>query len=148
MDFEIWHIWFIATILFFLLEIFLPSFVAACIGVGTLAAGIIAFAGMNLEIQLLVFALSTLLAVFLIRPFMLKYAHKRSDNTPTNVDAIIGRVGKVSETVGPNLHMGRVILDGDNWKAKSETGAEIQENAEVIVTKIESIILTVKPLSE
>ncbi|MFA8435746.1 MAG: NfeD family protein [Marinifilaceae bacterium] len=147
MDIEIWHIWFIGSIVFFILEIFLPSFVAVCLGAGALIAGIAAFVGMEIETQLLVFSIVTVVSVFLIRPLMLKFARKRSDTISTNAEGMIGRKGIVCEAIGPKPHSGRVSIDGDNWKAISETGELIQMNTEVMVTQIDSIIITVKPIS-
>lgn len=148
MDIEIWHIWFISTILLFILEIFLPTFVAACIGLGTLVAGIMAYFGLGLEAQLLGFSVATLVSLFLIRPAMLKVAKRRSTQVSTNMDALIGRTGVVSEKIEPWSQTGRVIIDGDSWKAKSLQSNAIEKDTIVTVTKIESIILTVKPLND
>lgn len=63
----------------------------------------------------------------------------------SNADAIIGRAGRVSETIVAG-HFGRVAIDGDDWKAQaSTTPADIPAGALVKVTGRESIIIDVVP---
>jgi membrane protein implicated in regulation of membrane protease activity len=92
-----------------------------------------------------VFALFTLISLFLVRPFALRYLHKNDDPRPSNADALIGRKGRVVEAI-PADGFGRVAIDGDVWKAVSATGTEIPRGANVIVKSMESITVTVEEI--
>ena len=59
-----------------------------------------------------------------------------------NADAIIGRIGRVSETITAG-HFGRVAIDGDDWKAHSDETDPIEKGMKVRVLSRDSIIISV-----
>ena len=63
----------------------------------------------------------------------------------SNIDALIGRVGTVIETIEPN-ESGYVKVDGDEWKAVSNSTESISKGQKVEIISRESIIVTVKPV--
>jgi len=146
MEFDVWHYWVIAGVVFMIIEIFTPSFIAACIGIGAFFAGLAAGLGLDIKWQIVFFAGATLISFFTVRPLMLKYAFKRSEGIQTNVDNMIGKRGTVTERIDHSANTGRVKIDGDDWKAESENNAIIEEGTKVEVTNIESIVITVKPI--
>jgi membrane protein implicated in regulation of membrane protease activity len=147
MEIETWHIWIIIAILLFIVEIFAPTFIAACFAIGCLTAGIFSYFDYGIKIQLISFSIGTLITFFGVRPFMLKYAHRKSDKVKTNVQALIGKIGKVSVTIDNSKNEGRVIVEGDDWKAESENNEIIKSGAKVKILKVDSTILFVKPLN-
>ncbi|MFV0592274.1 MAG: NfeD family protein [Draconibacterium sp.] len=147
MEFELWHIWLLAALLFFIMEIFVPSFVLVNFGVGALIGSMVAGMDGSLEWQIVLFSAATLLSFFLVRPFMRKIAYKRSDDTKTNIDAMIGRFATVSEEISNENNRGRVSLDGDNWKARSLGNDVISAGSVVEIVQLNSIVLTVKEIN-
>ena len=142
---ELWQIWTVAVIALVILEIFLPSFFAACLAFGALCAAIVAGLGLGLSWQFLFFAIGSILAFVFVRPVMLKYFMKNGkDEVKTGVDALIGRTGRVSEAIDPELNRGRVAIDGDDWRAMShdQTPIALGENVEIV--KVDSATLIVK----
>lgn len=139
-----WHLWIIGTILFAIIEIFTPGFLAGSIAVGTLLAGIGASLGAPLSLQIILFSAGVLGSFFLLRPFMLRYAHRKEHEVRTNGDALLGRTARVSVTIDNRRGEGRVMIDGDDWKAVSEHGTVIPAGEPVKITRIDSIVLTVK----
>tara|TARA_B100000780_G_C21011969_1_gene405295 strand:+ start:42 stop:473 length:432 start_codon:yes stop_codon:yes gene_type:complete len=137
-----WHLWMYIGIFLFILEVFTPGFILACIGVGSFAGALSAFFGFSMDIQLLVFSISTLISLFLIRPILYK---KSESKLKTNTEALIGRVGTVTEKIDC-FASGRVSIDGDQWKAISATTMLIEPLEKVIVTEINSTIITVKKI--
>ena len=75
---------------------------------------------------------------------MLKYGHKNS-KIKTNADALVGKVGRVVEVIDNNKSQGRVIVEGDNWRAETENNEIVKEGEKVEVVKVNSTILIVKP---
>lgn len=144
MEFEIWHIWLLAAVLLFMIEIFMTSFIAVCVGGGALVTGVGAYFGLNVTQQLLLFAVFTLLNLIFIRPFAKKFIFKAKDYVSTNADALLGKKATVVEAVDPNKITGRVEVDGDNWKAVSFDGKTISKGQIVTIVSYDSIVLTVK----
>ena len=140
-----WHWWMYIAVLFFIIEVFTPGFIVACLGLGSLVAAITAYMGYNMDAQFISFSVSTLISLFLIRPLLYKKGEKQ-DKIKTNTEALIGRVGSVSETIVNSSKSGRVLIDGDQWKALSYNNQIIELNAQVEVISIDSTIITVKKI--
>jgi membrane protein implicated in regulation of membrane protease activity len=144
MEFEIWHIWLLAAILLFMIEIFVTSFVAVCIGIGALVTGIGTYMGLNITQQFLVFAGITFLILFFIRPFAKKIIFGTKELVTSNADALLGKKATVVELIDENKLRGRVEIDGDSWKAVSFDGKPIFKGQIVTVVSYDSLILSVK----
>lgn len=140
-----WHWWMYIAVLFFIIEVFTPGFIVACLGLGSLVAAITAYMGYNMDAQFISFSVSTLISLFLIRPLLYKKGEEQ-DKIKTNTEALIGRVGSVSETIVNSSKSGRVLIDGDQWKALSYNNQIIELNAQVEVISIDSTIITVKKI--
>ena len=140
-----WHCWMYAAILLFILELFTPGFIVACLGIGSICASIIAYFGFDLDSQLICFALTTLLSLFVIRP-MLYNKDGAEDKIKTNDEALINRKVRVIEEINSTINSGRVSIDGDIWRAKSNENEIIEINSQVQVISINSTIVTVKKI--
>lgn len=73
---EPWHIWVIAGLLLWIIEIFTPGFVAGVFGTACLITAFFAWLGLSYLIQLLVFAIVTGAMTLGIRPIVLKHINK------------------------------------------------------------------------
>jgi len=140
-----WHWWMYAAILLFITEVFTPGFIVACLGLGAVTASVFAYLGYDIDMQFMAFSISTLISLFLIRPLLYKKG-QNEDKIKTNTDALIGRTGTVSETIDNKNNKGRVVIDGDQWKACSQNDEIIELNTQVEVTSINSTIITVKKI--
>lgn len=76
---------------------------------------------------------------------MLKRLEK-TNNVKTNVDGLIGKIGKISEKIDLTENTGRVHVDGDDWKAISSNNSIIEEGTVVEIIALESIVVTVRPI--
>ncbi|MDR0712416.1 MAG: NfeD family protein [Prevotellaceae bacterium] len=144
MSIGIWQLWLLAAVVFFILEMFTPSFFMACIAIGCTAGGLAALFGGEVVAQLLFFSLATLVAFVGVRPLALRYLYKKSETVRTNVDSLAGRSARVSERIDPATGQGRVVVDGDDWKAASENNTAIEKGEQVEIVKVDSVILVVK----
>lgn len=144
MELSLWHIWIIVGILLFIIEIFAPTFLAACVGIGCITAGIFSAIDCGIEIQLISFSFGTVIAFFGIRPFTGKYADK--EKVKTNVDALVNKIGKVTVAIDNSKNQGRIVIEGDDWRAESENNEIINVGDRVQISKINSTILIVKPI--
>ncbi len=144
MNLEVWHIWVIIALIFGIIEIFTPSFIAFSIAIGCLFAALGAGLEASFKIQLLLFSAGTAISFFGVRPFMLKFAHKKSNEVKTNVEALVGKTGRVIETVSNPLNTGRAVVEGDDWRVISEDDNPIDTGESIEVLKVDSTRLIVR----
>lgn len=140
---NVWLIWVLASIICLLLELTSGDLFILCFSIGALCSAVAAALGVGWVLQILVFAFFTLLSIFFVRPVALRWLHRNEDNRLSNADALMGRVGTVSETIEEGGY-GRVAIDGDDWKAVALDGQSIGQGERVTVVGRESIILTVE----
>ena len=142
-----WQIWLLIAAVFVVIEIFTSGFAVACFSVGCVFGAILAACDLSLTWQVVAFAIGTFLAFVLIRPVVMKYLDKKTNNghIKTNMDNIIGKTAVVTERIEEN-GFGRVKIDGDDWKAQTTDGVAVEVGEKVQIESYESIILTVKKL--
>ena len=143
----IWQIWLLIAAVFVVIEIFTAGFAVACFSVGCVFGAILAACDLSLTWQIVAFAVGTFLSFVFIRPFVMKYIDKKTNDyhVKTNLDNIIGKTAVVTERIEENGY-GRVKIDGDDWKAKTSDGIAAEVGEKVQIESYESIILTVKKL--
>lgn len=139
---ELYVIWLIAALVLVVVEMLTAGFAVICFAIGATAAAIVDLCGLSLNWQLAAMALFTMLAFVLVRPFVLRYLNRKKDEVPTNTDALIGRVGIVTEAIEPSTLAGRVAIDGDDWKAVASE--PIAKGERVRIVARESVIVTVE----
>ena len=143
----IWQIWLLIAAVFVVIEIFTSGFAVACFSVGCVFGAILAACDLSLTWQIVAFAIGTFLAFVFIRPFVMKYLDKKTNDSgvKTNMDNIIGKTAMVTERIEEGGY-GRVKIDGDDWKAQTSNGSAIEVGEKVKIESYESIILIVKKL--
>lgn len=143
----IWQIWLLIAALFVVIEIFTSGFAVACFSVGCVFGAILAACELSLTWQVVAFAIGTFLAFVVIRPIVMKFLDKKTNDNgvKTNMDSIIGKTAVVTEKIEEN-GFGRVKIDGDDWKAQTSDGSAVEVGTKVKIEAFESIILTVKKL--
>ena len=142
---HLWQLWAVVAVVCLILELTAGDFFIICFSIGAVFAAVTAVLGGGVYLQLLMFAIFTLISLFWVRPFAQRYLHKGEDNRVSNADALMGRQGRVVETVKAE-GFGRVQIDGDIWKAVTNEGADIPADANVRVVGRESTIITVEKL--
>ena len=141
---HLWQMWAIIAVVCLILELTAGDFFIFCFAIGAAGAAIDAgLLGNGIYIQLFSFAVVTLISLFYVRPFAKRYLRKGEDKRVSNADALLGRHGRVVETVKAG-GFGRVQIDGDIWKAVTTGDADIPEGSNVTVVSRESTIITVK----
>ena len=140
---HMWQVWAIIAVLCLILELSSGDFFIICFSIGAVFAVIGAAVGLNAYWQLAIFALFSLLSVLFVRPLALRYLHKNGPNKPSNADALLGRTGRVTEAIKSGSS-GYIQIDGDLWKAVSQTDIPVGSTVRVIGR--ESTIVTVETL--
>ena len=140
---HLWQAWALVALICLILELTNGDFFIMSFAIGAVCAAVASVFTDSLIAQILIFVVFSLLSLVFVRPKALKYLHKGEDTRLSNADALIGREGKVSEEI-PADGYGRILIDGDDWKACSADNQPVEKDAKVRVVKMESIIITVE----
>ena len=141
---HMWQVWAILSVVCLILELTAGDFFIICFSIGAVGAAIVAaLFSDSITVQILCFVVISLAALLYVRPAAKKWLHKGEDKRVSNADALLGRTGRVTEAIKAG-NSGYVQIDGDLWKAVSET--DIPEGTSVRVIGRESTIITVETL--
>jgi len=139
---EIWWIWMALAAILLIAEIFTAGFFLLWFSIGAAGAGILALLGVGRPGQLAVFILgSGILFVFGRR-----FAERVTEKQPPGVgaDRFIGQDGIVVEKIDNATNKGRIRIGQDDWRATSENGDVIPENALIKVVRVDGTRAIVK----
>lgn len=139
-----WWLWILGALVCGIVEVMSVSFVFLMFAIGALAAGIAGACGANLTIQVIVFIVVSIALLVILRPFLKGRIDRSSAYVPSNTDALIGKTGYVTETVGERH--GRIQFSGGEWSARTE-GPELPVGAEVRVDRIDGATAVVSALN-
>ena len=142
---HLWQMWAVIAVVCLILELMAGDFFIICFAIGALGAVLSALLSESFYLQLFAFAVFSMVALVYVRPFARRYLHKGEDPRVSNADALMGRQGRVVETVKAD-GFGRVQIDGDVWKAVTTEPADIPEGKNVRVVGRESTIITVETI--
>ncbi len=142
-----WTIWLIGAIVCGVIELLTQSVWTLCLSVGCVVALVACVFGVSLPVQLILLAAGVLVMFFLAHRYMNRLRKTASALEPqemsSNMDALIGRVGRVTDEIAPG-HLGRVQIDGDSWQARAHHESEsFSRGDQVKVLSYDSIIITV-----
>ncbi len=138
-----WQAWLVAALLLSVAEMVAPGFWLLSVAAGCLVAGVVSLVAPGVLVPVVSFAAGTLLSLVGVRPFLLTYLHPRSSAIKTNVDALAGKVGIVSERIDPGTGKGRVLVEGEDWRAASLMDTALEPGTRVMVVRVEGATLYV-----
>jgi membrane protein implicated in regulation of membrane protease activity len=144
-----WLWWVGAALVLALIEIVSLDLVLIMLAGGALAGGVANAAGAPLWLQLVVAAVTSVVLLVTLRPWLLRHLRDRVPLTETNAAAHVGRpavvVSEVSELGG------RVKLMGEVWSARLPddgvpgVGVVLPVGTEVLVVRIDGATAVVEP---
>lgn len=141
-----WQIWIVLAALLLVAEMFAPGFWLASVAVGCGAAGVAGLLPIGLLGQVLVFAATTVGSLFGLRPVLVRrFLHVRGMEVRTNMEALVGKSGVVTKRIDPVTRIGRVVVDGEDWRGTLlEGGGVIEPGTRVIVVQVDGSTLMVE----
>ncbi|WP_020522093.1 NfeD family protein [Catelliglobosispora koreensis] len=131
---EEWIGWLIAAAALIILELFTGTFVLLMIGAGALAGALVAIAGGELWLQVLVFGIVSALALWLVRPWI----NRRLERGRTELGLAVteGADAVVVERI--DRDHGMVKIEGELWRARPYDAEKIYEPGDrVRVVKVD-----------
>ena len=138
-------IWMVLMIGFLAMEASCPChLVSIWFAVGALVAAVAAWLNAEVWLQVILFLTVSCALLAAMFPLVKKYMKPRI--VKTNVDAVVGSRGYVTETVDNMDAVGQVKLGAMYWTARSEEGEPIAVGTLVQVTRIEGVKAFVTPV--
>ncbi len=144
-----YYLWFAAALIFFILEIVVPGFVLLWFGVGAAVTGLLVLLGVqSVGVQILVFVVVSIVFVALSRTIFKNIFMRKSPGAglKTNMDAMMEKVGVVTETIDGDRSAGRVLVEGQDWSALAEDNGIIREKTTITVKGFIGARLIVKAM--
>ena len=138
--------WFALMVVCLVMEANTVTLVSLWFAFGALVAMVASLLGAEIWLQAVLFFGISGLLLGLLAPIVRRYI--RPKIVRTNVDAMVGKRGYVTEDVNNLLPSGQVKLGGMPWTARSETGEEIPKDTLVEVVRIEGVKAFVKIVEE
>lgn len=137
-------VWFIIGLALFLLELVLPGFVIFFFGVGAWVTALLCLiANPGINLQAIVFAVTSVLSLVLLRKMIQKRFFYSKDELSKEVeDEFTGREAVATTDFGPG-HTGKVEFKGTSWKAESTDS--VVSGQTVIIRSKENFKLFVEP---
>lgn len=137
-------VWFGLFVGFLILEAACPiHLVSIWFAAGSLIAMVAAILGGQLWLQVTLFLVISTALLACLWPFIKKFLNPKL--TKTNVDAVVGSVGRVTVAIDNISATGQVKLGAMEWSARSSSGEPIAENTLVKVDRIEGVKVIVTP---
>ena len=134
--------WLIAIAVCLVIEIITLGLTTIWFVPGAMVSFFLSLAGASWQIQFGVCFVLSLLMFYFVRPSAVaKFNIKREK---TNIDAIVGMEGKVTEDIDNMNETGAVKVDGKEWTARSKDGTMIKAGTIITVLEITGVKLIVK----
>lgn len=135
-------VWLVITVILIAAEIITLGLTSIWFAGGALVAGLISLTGAHWLVQILVFAVVSMVLFVFTRPVAAK--HLMKDVEKTNVDSLIGKEGIVQKEINNIEAQGVVKLNGMDWTARSVDGSIIKQGETVFVKSIDGVKLMVE----
>lgn len=130
-------LWLVLMIVFILIEVSTVSMVSIWFASGALTALIASLCNAPLWLQIVLFVVVSAALLLALRPLARKYFTPRL--TKTNVDAVVGTEGLVTQRIDNLSASGSVKLGGVEWSARSTSGAPLEEGTRIRVDRVEGV---------
>ena len=144
---EQWRwIWLAATAVFAIGEMATPgSFFLAPFAAGALVASLLAFAGVSVLVEWIVFIVVSVIMLALLRPLSKRMDRNALDHG-VGSRRLIGRQATVTRTIPAGDEIGMVRVDREQWRAQSIDGTPIGEGIAVRIADVQGTRVIVAPL--
>jgi len=135
--------WLILFVVLLVIEIFTMGLTTIWFAGGALIAFVLAYVGLGLPVQIIVFLLVSIGLLVLTRPIAMKFFNQ--ERQKTNAESLIGQKAVVLERIDTLHGNGRAEVNGMEWSAKTDDADVVVEAGEVVIIEgIQGVKLIVK----
>lgn len=138
--------WLVFGVLLLGLEVLTVAFFALFLAAAAFGAAIASGFGVDVWVQVVVFAAVAILGVLIGRPPLMRLVHRHDAvMTLPGVQGLVGQRAVTVDVVGDEHHPGHAMLAGERWLAITDAGAELEPDVTVTVTAVRGTTLVVRP---
>lgn len=130
-----WILWLILMLVLAGIEMLTLDFLFLMMSLAALVAGLVSFLTGNFPLQVITFAVVSVLLIFLLRPLALRRINRSTPHTRSNAERLVGLACTVLEPVSE--HTGLVRLEGDIWTARVAGGTVLETGTRAYVQRID-----------
>ena len=139
-------LWLVVVVVFLAVELMTVTLTSIWFAAGGLIALFVAMAGGGFAFQMIAFIVGSFGMFFATKPWADKVIN--SKKTSTNADRAVGEEGRVVERINNLDQTGRVVIQGQDWMARTEDDKETIEQGELVrvlrITGVKVIVERVK----
>ena len=140
-----WEYWCAFAIVLVLFEMFTPTLFFINLALGAFCAALFAYFIHSLIYQSLVFALTSIVFLLLVRPFFLAKMNNHSKSTGIEAK-YFGATARVVKEV--TASSGRIAIYGEEWDARVEDNSVIPVGSQVKILRNESLVMFIEEIKE
>ena len=147
MDVNYFHLalWFLIFLILIIVEVLTINLSTVWFIIGSVFAFFSSFFTRNLNYQIIVFIVCTIISIILTKRFLTKVSNFKKINT--NVDSIIGRICLVTKDINNLLNQGEIVIDKNIWSALSkDDNVVIKEGTKVKICDIKGVKVIVEEM--
>jgi membrane protein implicated in regulation of membrane protease activity len=133
--------WLIVLAILIFIEIITLGLTTIWFAGGALVAFIVSLFYDNLLLEVILFLIVSMALLYFTRPLVIKYFNPK--RVKTNYEGVIGKDALVLNTIDNMNATGQVIVDGQEWTARSLEGKIIEKGTKVKVQGISGVKLIV-----
>lgn len=114
------YFWLVLAIFFLLIELSSPGlffFISFCIG--SCFAALACLFNLSLGLQIISAIITSIISFFIFRYYLKNFFDKNKNYAKSNVDALVGQKGIVTQVIDPNKP-GLVNVNGEIWSGQTE----------------------------
>ena len=135
-------LWLVFFIVFLVVEVITVSLTCIWFAAGALLALILALFNVPVVVQVIVFAIVSIVLMIFTKPILSKKL--LANREKTNYESVIGQNAKVTEQINNIENKGTVMLNGLEWTARSVDDRVMEVDTIVEVVKVEGVKVIVK----
>lgn len=140
-------IWLIIFAVMVLIELLTMGLTSIWFAGGAIVALVVSETTAGVHVQIVLFIVVSVVLLVLVRPWAKK--HFNHERVRTNAQSLIGESAVVMEDIDNMQAQGRVLVRGQEWMARSVTGAEIiPKGTQVKIKSISGVKLIVEKTGE
>lgn len=139
---EIWQIWCGVAFVFIIIEVSTPAMFFLNLAFASFIVSFFAYFKLDITLQVVLFAIMSLLGILILRPYMLK---KEPAKQKTGIEEkYINKKAKVIEEI--NETQGAITIYGERWLARERNNAIVSINSEVRIVDNDGTLFIVEKL--
>lgn len=139
-----WIVWLAIILIFGIIELATLDFTFLMLAAGSLGGLVSGLLGVPWWGQIVIAAILAILLLFAVRPPLLRAMGRGGDPARSNVDALLGLTGVVTNDFSGNAAHVK-LSNGETWTAKLTEDRALVEGERVVVTAIDGATAVVAP---